>query len=229
MFNPFDVLNPNLIIFLGMIGLFLGNVFFFIFIKRRIFKIIGREEKKIPGVMGSARNLISILLLTAIGGLLLFLGFFFIAYHNFTDEITVATVQVEPISDKKCNLLIEEFLQGDKINKYRFEVIGDQWMIEGDILKWEDYMTFIGLDTRYRLNRVRGRFIKTDDEIKNQPTIHSLVEDEEDFLWNILYDIGHKLPFVNTVYGNAAFQLTDKPKKFEVFVTTSGFGLREVK
>lgn len=64
--------------------------------------------------MGSARNLISILLLTAIGGMLLFLGFFFIAYHNFTDEITVATVQVEPISDKKCNLLIEEFYKATK-------------------------------------------------------------------------------------------------------------------
>lgn len=229
MFNPFDALNPNLIIVLGLIGLLIGIVFFFIFIKRRILKIIGKEEKKIPGIMGSARNLISILLLTAIGGMLLFLGFFFIAYHNFTYEKTVATVQVEPMSDKKCTLLIEEFLEDNKTNIYRFEIIGDQWMIEGDILKWEDYMTFLGLNTRYRLNRVRGRFIKTDDEITIQPTIHSLVEDEEDFLWNILYDIGHKLPFVNTVYGNAAFQLTDKPKKFEVFVTTSGFGLREVK
>jgi len=52
-------------------------------------------------------------------------------------------------------------------------------------------------------------------------------EDEEDFLWGILYDAGHKLPFVNTVYGNATFQMVDKPKRFDVFVTTSGFMLRE--
>jgi hypothetical protein len=190
-------------------------------------KLIGKEEKKLPGLFGSLRNLISLLLLTTIGGMFLFLGFFFIAYHNFTYEEKVAVVEVVPIDEQKCNLIIEEFLEDGKSNLYRFEIEGDQWMIEGDILKWEDYVNFLGLHTRYRLNRVRGRYIKTKDEITNSPTVHSLIEDEEDFLWGILYDAGHKLPFVNTVYGNATFQMVDKPKRFDVFVTTSAFMLRE--
>lgn len=227
MFHPFEAFNPNLLIFFGLAGLFLGFILLLVFIKRRILKLIGKEEKRLPGLFGSLRNLISLLLLTAVGGMFLFLGFFFIAYHNFTYEEKVAVVEIEPVDAQKCNLIIEEFLGDGKSNRYRFEIEGDQWMIEGDILKWEDYVNFLGLHTRYRLNRVRGRYIKTKDEITNSPTVHSLVEDEEDFLWNILYDAGHKLPFVSTVYGNAAFQMIDKPKRFDVFVTTSGFMLKE--
>lgn len=228
MFNPFDVLNPNLLIVIGLSGILIGIISVMVFLKRRIMKLVGKEEKKIPGLLGSSRNLISMLLLIAIGGMLLFLGFFFIAYHNFTYEEKVAVVEIQPISEKRCNLFLEEFLEDGKSNYYRFEIAGDQWMIEGDILKWSDYMNFLGLNSRYRLNRVRGRFIKTGEEISTSPTVHSLIQDEEDFLWNILYDVGHKMPFVNTVYGNAAYQLTGKPKKFEVFVTTSGFGIREI-
>lgn len=228
MFQPLEAFNPNLLIVVGLFGIFIGVIFFLVFLKRRIFKLISKEEKKLPGVFGSVRNLLTILLITAFSGMLLFLGFFFIAYHNFTVEKKVAIVIVEPIGKQKSNLIVEEFLESGESNKYRFEINGDQWMIEGDILKWEDYINFMGLHTRYRLNRIRGRYINSKEEISNKPTVHSLIADEEDFLWNILYDVGHELPFVSTVYGNAAYQMTNKPKKFEVFVTTSGFGLREI-
>lgn len=228
MFSPFEVLNPNLLIFFGLAGLILGIIFLLVFIKRRIFRLIGKEGKKLPGISGSIRNFVLLMLMTALGGMFLSIGFFFIAYHNFSYEEKVAVVEVQPIDKQKCNLIIEEFLGDDKSNYYRFEVTGDQWVLEGDILKWEDYVGFFGLRTRYRLNRVRGRYIKTDEEVATPPSVHSLIEDEEDFLWNILYDVGQQLPFVNTVYGNAAYQMSDKPKRFDVFVTTSGFGIREI-
>lgn len=228
MFHPFEAFNPNLLIVLGLAGLLLGIILLLVFIKRRIFKLIGKEEKKLPGLSGSLRNLVSLLLLIAIGGMVLFLGFFFIAYHNFTFEEKVAIIEVEPKGEQKSYLYLEELLDDTTSHRNEFVIKGDQWVIEGDILKWEDYVNFLGLHTRYRLNRVRGRYIKAEDEISNSPTVHSLIEDEENFLWNILYDIGHKLPFVSTVYGNAAYQMNNKPKKFEVFVTTTGFTLREV-
>ena len=229
MFQPFEAFNPNLVIFLGLIGSFLGIIFLLVFLKRRILKLVGKEEKKLPGIFGSVRNLVLILLITSFSGMMIFLGFFFIAYDVFTHEQTVAYVEVIPVSEQKSIIAFSEVLDNKRQNFYRFEINGDQWMIEGDILKWEDYMTFLGLNTRYRLNRIRGRYIKTSDEKAKEATIFSLTEDEEDPLWSTLYEVGHKLPFVNTVYGNATYQLTDKAKKFEVFVTTSGFGIREVK
>ncbi len=228
MFTPLEALNPNLLIVIGLIGLILGIIFLLVFLKRRILKLVGKEEKKLPGLIGSLKNLLLLFLLTAISGMLLFLGFFFVSYQNFTEEETVAYVEIEPVSEQYSNLIFTKLLDDGRENKYRFEIRGDQWMIEGDILRWESFAALMGLNTRYRLNRIRGRYIKTSDEKNMDATIYPLTEDEEDYLWSALYDIGHQLPFVNTVYGNAAYQLNNKPKRFEVFVTTSGFGLREI-
>ena len=228
MFTPLEALNPNLLIVIGLIGLILGIIFLLVFLKRRILKLVGKEEKKLPGLIGSLKNLLLLFLLTSISGMLLFLGFFFVSYQNFTEEETVAYVEIEPVSEQYSNLIFTKLLDDGRENKYRFEIRGDQWMIEGDILRWESFAALMGLNTRYRLNRIRGRYIKTSDEKNMDATIYPLTEDEEDYLWSALYDIGHQLPFVNTVYGNAAYQLNNKPKRFEVFVTTSGFGLREI-
>jgi hypothetical protein len=100
-------------------------------------------------------------------------------------------------------------------------------MIEGDILKWEDWLNFVGLHTRYRLTRLRGRFLSTEMEKKHPPTIHSLVNRETQPLWGYLYRYGHELPLVNTVYGSAAFQLSDAERKYLVYVSTAGFVVRE--
>ncbi len=101
-------------------------------------------------------------------------------------------------------------------------------MLEGDILKWDSFLNFLGLHTRYRLTRLRGRYLKTDEEIHKQATVYSLVPDENHPLWQYLYKFGQKLPLVNSVYGNAVFQTADMEKHFHIFVSTSGFLAREV-
>ena len=101
-------------------------------------------------------------------------------------------------------------------------------MLEGDILKWDDWLNFMGLHTRYRLTRIRGRYLRTTDEMKEQPTIYPLVENENHPLWRYLYDYGPELPMVSTVYGNAVFQTSGKEKRFKIFVGLSGFVVREV-
>ena len=100
-------------------------------------------------------------------------------------------------------------------------------MIEGDILKWDNWLNFLGLHTRYRLTRLRGRYMTTEAEIEQARTIHSLVDDENDPFWRYLYRYGPQLPFVSTVYGNAAYQASGENKHYLIFVGTSGFVVRE--
>jgi hypothetical protein len=106
-------------------------------------------------------------------------------------------------------------------------VRGDQWMIEGDILKWDHWLNFLGLKTRYRLTRLRGRYLETEMEIRHRPTVYSLVKEENHPLWRYLYLYGHQLPFVSTVYGNAAFQTSTENKRYFLYAGTSGFLVRE--
>jgi hypothetical protein len=64
-------------------------------------------------------------------------------------------------------------------------------------------------------------------EIRQKPTIYSLVKEENHPVWRYLYLYGHELPFVSTVYGNAAFQASTENKRYFLYAGTSGFLVRE--
>ena len=53
-------------------------------------------------------------------------------------------------------------------------------MIEGDIIKWKNWLNFLGLHTRYRLTRLQGRYSSVEAEVHQPHTIHSLSEREGD-------------------------------------------------
>lgn len=225
--NPLLNIQPDYILYAGLIGILLGLVFLLVFLLRRIhwiLRLLSRKNGKTPKLIASLRNLIIIFLWTAIFGMLLFLGFFLRAYHVFTYEQPVAEVRIKPLEQAQTNriTLIQYSQSGEELT-YQFVIRGDQWMLEGDILKWGNWLNFLGFHTRYRFTRIRGRYLKTEDEIQKQKTIYSLVDIEDHPLWGYMYHYGHNFPFVNAVYGNAAFQFAGKQNIYKIYVSTSGF------
>ncbi len=215
-----------------MLGILLGLVFLLVFFYRRLRFVARRISKKpaaAPRLMASFRNLLLILLWTAVFGIVFFAGFFFQAYYAFNKEEPVAKVTITPFPKEQKNLVTLELFGPKDNNEIReFEVSGDQWMLEGDILKWKKWINFMGFHTRYRLTRLRGRYILTSDE-KTKPTeIYPLVEQEDHPIWGYLFKHGASLPFVSAVYGNAVFQSTEDPSTFLVYTTTSGFITRRI-
>jgi hypothetical protein len=172
--------------------------------------------------------LIFILLWTAILGIVFFVGLFTRAYYAFTHEKPVAEIMTQATEESNANLVIlfQSSPEDSQIGK-EFLIKGDQWMLEGDILKWDNWLNFLGFKTRYRLTRLRGRYIEFEDEVHQEVTIYSLVKEEDHPLWRYLYKYGYKLPLVSTVYGNAVFQTTGKDKHFLIYVSPSGFVVRE--
>ena len=158
-----------------------------------------------------------------------FSGFFFQAYHAFTREEPVARVTIAPLPQDQRTLITLELLgQGEADRVQQYHLSGDQWVLEGDILKWKDWVNFLGLHTRYRLTRLRGRYILTSDAKLKPASIYSLVEMEDHPLWGFLYRYGSSLPLVDTAYGSAVFQASDEPCTFLVSVSTSGFLTRRI-
>jgi hypothetical protein len=159
--------------------------------------------------------------------MLLFAGFFLGTYHVFTYEIPVAELVVEPLGSEKGGVVTLVEFSRHSIKQYK--VKGDQWMIEGDILKWDNWLHLLGLENRYRLTRLSGRYVRTAEEMNQTRTIHALVKDEEHPLWRYLYEYGQWFPFVDTVYGNAVFQSLGAKKQFQICIGTSGLVAREKK
>jgi hypothetical protein len=158
----------------------------------------------------------------------LFLGFFLRAYHVFNMEEPVAeilTLSLDQAPDSGMTL-VHFFCAHSQKTRYLL-IKGDQWMIEGDIIKWKNWLNFLGLHTRYRLTRLQGRYSSVEAEVHQPHTIQSLSEREGDPLWRYLYQYGPRLPFVSTVYGNAVFQNCENNKRYFIYVGTSGFIVRE--
>jgi hypothetical protein len=226
--NLIRLLNPDYIIYAGAIGLFLGWFFLMVFLYRRIrwlIRVIGRKTTASPGLLRSLRNFILIGLWTCGFGMALFMGFFFRTYHVFTYEKPVAEVVVEPLGTEKAGRITLVVFSPPSMRQ--FVVQGDQWMIEADIVKWDNWLYLLGLENRYRLTRLRGRYTKTAEEISQKQTVYALVEDEENPLWKYLYDYGAWFPLVNTVYGNAVFQSLEKTKQYQIYIGTTGLLARE--
>lgn len=220
------------IVYLSTIGIILAVLSLLYYLFRRINWILGKfrnKKRSIPGLFSSLRNLTLIILLIAVFGMLLFAGFFTRAYYTFTFEKPIAEIFIEGTGEeKKARITLIQFVPSDSQVTKKFLINGDQWMLEGDILKWDNWLNFFGVQTLYRLTRIRGRYLRTEDELIKQQTVYSLVENENHPIWRYLYEFGPKLPFVSTVYGNAVFQMSDEKKRFLVAVSTSGFLVREV-
>jgi hypothetical protein len=224
-------IDPDWFLYGGAVGIFLGLLFFLFFIYRRIrwfFRLLSRKHTMSPRILSSMRNLLLIMFWTAFFGMALFLGFFLRSYHAFNYERPVAEIVTHPSTmDKVSRVTLTQFFHPDDLTSRDFFLRGDQWMVEGDIVKWDPWLNFLGLHTRYRLTRLRGRYMNTFEEVNAKKTIYSLVSQEENPLWQYLYEYGHRLPFVSTVYGNAAFQTSGEGRRYFIYVGTSGFIVRE--
>ena len=95
---PIEQLDPDYLMYGGVIGILLGLLFFIYFLYRRIRWIIlalRRRGTDSPGLLSSLRNLILIVLWTSVFGMVLFLGFFLRSYYAFTYEEPVAEVVIQ--------------------------------------------------------------------------------------------------------------------------------------
>ena len=219
-------------LYIGAIGVLIGILLLLYYLVRRInwfIRAFSGKKAARPKLLASLRNLVTLFLWIAVFGMIMFFGFFLRAYYAFTLEEPVAEVMVQPVGeDETSRVTLIQYVPADSQIIRQFLIKGDQWVLEGDILKWDDWLNFMGLHTRYRLTRIRGRYLRTADEMKEQPTIYSLVENENHPLWRYLYNYGPDLPMVSTVYGNAVFQTSGKEKRFKIFVGLSGFVVREI-
>jgi len=202
------------------------------FLWRRVYRIIrrlrGRPVAR-TGIISSTFRLLLILLMLAISSALLFLVAFIQSYTAFTHRDLVAVVHCTPVPSSRDEMMLElvTFEPQNTAHGRLYRLRGQQWAIEGHIVKWDDWLNFVGLRTMYKLTRVRGRYVRVEDETSKPPAAHSLVTSEESPQWRWLYEYGAQLPFVKSVYGNVVFTYPSETKTFQVYATTSGLMIEE--
>ena len=152
------------------------------------------------------------------------------AYKAFTHKEMVGVIDARKTKGLDYDIFLR-FTPVDKDKKSEekiYKIKGDQWSIGGDILKFDDWLNFIGIHTGYKTTRIHGRYLKAEDENIKQHTAYD-INGGTDAIWLYLYENSSKFPFVKAVYGNSVYAFPSDDDFYEVYVTTSGYSIEKIK
>lgn len=212
----------------------LAGISLFLLLKNRL-QNIWMRLRSIPVPPGSAFENISRFMLTILWIVaslaVLFFAAFIQSFQNFTKQELVAEVYCKPVKEAPGAMVLEftPVIAGRLGVKQGFLIKGDQWCLQGDILKWDEWLNFAGVETMFKLTRIQGRFVNVHDERFKPTTPYSLTEKEDDPRWRWLYKSGYRLRFVDAVYGSTVYTYPSEDKIYQVYVTNSGFSVRPKK
>ncbi len=205
---------PNLL-FILMVGCGVLSLIFFILM------FVAIKKRKI---IGSTISLLVALLCLALAALAGTITVATKGYLALTHEETAAIVTTEPLGDKVF-IATFEFPDGRK-SSYR--LAGDAIYVDAHILKWKPIVNILGLHTTYELDRVAGRYMDIEEEIKRQRSVYLLAEKKPLNMFNLRTKYSFLEPFLDAEYGSAVFVELKKPAKFEIKVSTTGLLIREI-
>ena len=125
-----------------------------------------------------------------IGSGLLWLQIGLSAYSSFTRQELIARATTEPAGtggaqDAALVLTVKWVKSGKVAGEDQFLLKGNQWMLEGNILKWSAKLNLLGLHTLQKVGRVRGRYLIAQDEMRLPATVYD-INGGTDRLWLLL-------------------------------------------
>jgi hypothetical protein len=150
---------------------------------------------------------------------LLWLTFLVQSYLGLTGEIKVAHIRATPIANVSHQMSVEVMLydgNGHINSENTYLIQGDEWMVQGDIIKFPAWLNIVGLHAGYKLTRLEGRYDDTNLENTAHHTAIPLNGGDDNFFQTTYIHRQWFAPFVDAAYGNAVFQTSGS---FDVFAT----------
>lgn len=164
-------------------------------------------------------------LLLAVAALLFVVSLNLHTYARLTLERPVAEIVFEQRGPQTFNATLTQVPNGEI---KMFVLNGDEWQLDARVLKWKGWANLFGLDAQYRLERISGRYRNIDQERTAERSVYPLAEDRGLDLWQMTLDNPARMPFVDAVYGNAAYMPMSDGARYEVTISQTGLIARPV-
>lgn len=172
------------------------------------------------GFVGRVKRLLAAVLWAGLGVALASVLLVSRLFQAFSGETLVAVVTAQPVSPEEFLLTYAPVGEGARHLPVRLR--GDQWSISGGIVKWHPWLSAFGIRSYHRPMRLSGQFSDIAKQRSRLPTIYEL-SPQLDRVWESLYWADARLPFVEAVYGSAAYAYVEPHAVQEVYVTASGY------
>jgi hypothetical protein len=144
-------------------------------------------------------------------------------YVGLTSDIEVAKVHATSIANAPHLMSLELTLynqSGSQTSDKTYLVNGDEWMLEGDIIKFPTWLNIVGLHSGYKLTRLEGRYNDPQLELSGKRTVITLNGGDDNFFKTVQQQAWVS-PIIQAAYGNAVF-LTADGKTYDVYVSQTG-------
>jgi len=170
---------------------------------------------------GSLQGMTGLLLL-ALGALVIAIAMNLYTYQILEQEQPVAKVRFEALGPQYYRV----YLLPESGSSRVLELRGDQWQIDARVLKWTGLANLLGMKTAYRLERLSGRYRDVQQERQAVRTVYQLDNDKGVDLWELVRKSERKLPWLDAVYGSAAYMPMVDKGLYQVTISSSGLVVR---
>jgi len=144
------------------------------------------------------------------------------SYRVLVQEQPVAEVRFEALGPQYFRVYLLPSGGGSRV----LELRGDQWQIDARVLKWTGLANLLGMKTAYRLERLSGRYSDVQQERKDTRTVYQLDNPRGLDLWAWVKRSERKLPWLDAIYGSAAYMPMVDKAQFRVSISNSGLVVR---
>ena len=179
------------------------------------------------GLAAKFRYLIQSTIVTVIGFLLSFILVILYAFHSFAGETYVGQVTTKPVGPLEFDIVYQAADMPD-LEAVHAQLNGNQWMISGGIIKWHPWLTMLGLKSYHKPMKLSGH-VSRPGLLKDAAMIGVPLAPSIDWFWELLYRADPYLPFVEAVYGTAAYAYVEPGVTQYVYITPSGYLIKRKK
>lgn len=145
------------------------------------------------------------------------------SYVELTSDIKVATIHATTFANAPHLMSVELTMfdqNGQEVSDKTYMVNGDEWMLEGDIIKFPPLLNILGLHSGYKITRLEGRYDDPNLELHGPRTVVTLNGGDDGF-FKTVQEEPWTSPIVQAAYGNAVFLAADG-KTYNIYVSQSG-------
>ena len=140
-------------------------------------------------------------------------------YDRLTAETLIAELRFDATGERQY---VAHLRTGDRCDERTFPVLGDQWRVDAEFLKWKYWALLLGLDSQYRLDRLEGRY-RSAAEQNSQPNVaHDLSERTAVDLVALAESLGSWNFLLDATYGSSTYQDIDVDNVYYVYRTHDG-------